>query len=87
MIHSLAGGRLREQQLFDFVKLEFENNPNHFFWFISEIKDLRLNDYVLAPFGPLDELQKAKVVRVDKNVISTSAPLPLKRMKKITKKI
>lgn len=87
MIHSLAGGKLREQQLFDFAKLEFENNPSQYFWYISEINDLRPNDYVLAPFGPLDELQKAKVVRVDKNILGTSAPLPVKRMKKITKKI
>ena len=37
MIHSLAGGRLRTNSVFDFAKLEFESLPNQYFWYISEI--------------------------------------------------
>ena len=87
MIHSLAGGELREQHLYDFVKLEFEEKPGQFFWYISNITDLEIGDYVLAPFGIIDELSKAKVIRIDKNINSQSAPVSIKGMKQITKKI
>ena len=87
MIHSLAGGRLRTNSVFDFAKLEFESLPNQYFWYISEIDDLKPDDTVLAPFGVVDEPQKAKVIRVDKNISSTSAPVSIKRIKRIIKKI
>lgn len=87
MIHSLAGGKLRTGKIIDCVKLEFEEIPNQYFWYISEIRDLKNGDNVLAPFGLIDELKKAKVIRIDKNVSSTSSPMPIKKMKYVFKKI
>lgn len=87
MIHSLAGGELREQKTYDFAKLEFEDISGEFFWYVSNVKNLNQGDYVLAPFGPLDEPKKAKVIRVDKNVNGQTAPISTKRIKTIFKKV
>ena len=87
MIHSLAGGKLGTDEVFDFAKLEFISEPNKYFWYITEIKELNVNDYVLAPFGALNELSKARVVRIDKNIHRSSAPIPVKTAKHIFSKI
>ena len=87
MIHSLAGGKLGTDEVFDFAKLEFVCEPNKFFWYISEIKDLKVDDFVLAPFGALNQLSKARVVRIDKNIHRSSAPIPVKTAKHIFSKI
>ena len=87
MIHSLAGGELREQKVYNFVKLEFQENVGEYLWYISPFDDLNVGDYVLAPFGIVDQPQKAKVIRIDKNVNSQAAPISPKHTKIIYKKL
>ena len=85
MIHSLAGGNLKEQQIVDLVKVEFIDTPNQTFWYISQIADLKVGDIVFAPFGIIDELKKAKVVKIDKNVNSQNTTLNISRLKCLQK--
>ena len=87
MVHSMAGGHLREKKFCDFVMVSFDVNPEQSFWFVSEIPDIMVGDYVLAPYGIIDELQRAKVLQVHKNVESTNFPLRTRNMKYIFKKI
>ncbi len=87
MIHSLAGGKIKEYKIVDLAKLEFENNLGEYFLYISEIKDLKENDFVLAPFGVIDEPKKAKVIKLDKNINTQNISIKVDRLKKIFKKI
>ena len=84
MIHSLAGGVVKESQFFDFVKVKIDDGSS--FWFINDIFDLKIGDCVLAPIGKNEVLTKAVVVRIDKNVNGQTSPIPLKRMKKISQR-
>lgn len=88
MIHSLAGGVLKDKKVFDFAKVEIlDDYYSGVFWYISKIKSLKENDIVLVPFKNGDLLLKAKVLRVDKNVREDCAPVSVKRALEITKKL
>ncbi len=87
MIHSLAGGELKEQKVFDIAKLEFIEKKGEYFWFVSDIPNLQVGDIVLAPFGLLDEPNKAIVIKIDKNVNSQNTSIKIKNLKRIYKKI
>lgn len=84
MIHSLAGGVVKESQFFDFVKVKFDDGSS--FWYINDIFDLKVGDYVLAPIGKNEILTRAEVLRIDKNINGQTSPIPLKRMKKISQR-
>ena len=82
MIHSLAGGELRTSQIITVAKLEFEENKGQFFWYLCG-NDVNVGDIVFAPFGPIDQPQKAKVIKVEKNIDSKNFPISTKRLKRI----
>ena len=87
MIHSLAGGDIRGQQLYDFAKVELIDGTNigDIRWYTFSIIDLQVGDTVVVPNGYLTA--KAKVLQIDKNVSSFSAPIPPKRAKEILYKL
>lgn len=88
MIHSLSGGILSENKPLDFVKVEIQDDYfSGIFWYITEIKNLKVGDFVLVPFGKQDVLVKAKILRIDKNVSPLSSPVPTKHAKHIFSKI
>ena len=87
MIHSLAGGELRTQTIKTLAKLQFEAEPKKFYWYICDIKNVCVGDFVLAPFGIIDSLHKARVMQIDKNVISTSFPISFDKLKSVYKKV
>lgn len=83
MIHSLAGGEIKQQKIFDIVKVKILEN-NEEMLFICEDKKIKINDFVLVPYGFIDEPAKAQVIEVKTNVNSNNFPLS-KRLKKIYK--
>lgn len=87
MIHSLAGGDIRGEQFYDFAKVELLDgaNASDIRWYIFSIFDLQVGDVVVVPNGHLTA--KAKVLQIDKNVSSFSAPIPPKRAKEILYKL
>ena len=82
MIHSLAGGSIRNIKINNFAKVELIEglNKGGIFWYITKI-DLAEGDIVLVPFGKFDALTKAEVLRVDKGVSSQCSPVPVSRAK------
>lgn len=82
MIHSLAGGDIRGDKFFDFAKVELLDGANagSIRWYLS-IFGLQVGDVVVVPDGYLTA--KAKVLQIDKNVSSFSAPIPPKRAQEI----
>ena len=83
MIHSLCGGKLRDNQIFDIVKVKFLNNPfagERPYWYKSDIRDLKEGDKVIAPFGAKEEAFIACVIRVDRGVNEQNTPIPASKM-------
>lgn len=83
MIHSLCGGKLRDNQIFDVVKVKFINNPmagDRPYWYKSSIPLLKVGDILLAPFGKDEREFEATVLRIDKNVNEQCSPIPASKM-------
>lgn len=78
MIHSTAGGTLKEYGVYDYAKVETEFGVS---FFLSPFKELKKDDIVLVPIQ--DQIVEGKVLRVDKNVKEQNFPIPYKRLKKI----
>lgn len=84
MIHSLAGGELGKVSFHNFAKVKFLEGINEgcIAWFICDGFFIEAGDLVLVEGGT-----KAQVIRVDTNVSSQTAPVNVKRAKKILKKL
>lgn len=90
MIHSLAGGDIRELKVADFAKVEITEegiNKGVKLWYITDINGLEAGDKVLVPYGVQNSLIEAKIERIDRFVNAQTSPVPMKRAKKIFKKI
>ena len=87
MIHSMAGGIIKDIEYHDYAKVEIVEglNTKKLFWFINDIYNLAVGDEVLVQIDGLNT--RAKVVRIDKNVGSDVAPIGPKRAKHIIQKI
>ena len=87
MIHSLAGGVLSDNKKLDFAKVEILSDYySGTFWYITEIPNLKVGDVVVVPFGEREIFVEGKVLKIDKNISSQTAPIPIKRAKKILKR-
>ena len=89
MIHSMAGGELRGEEFYDFAKVEIleGEQAGRVFWYITTLIDLAGGDKVLVPVGVIKMGTLGKVIRIDKNVSSFCAPVPVKHAKYVLKKI
>lgn len=72
MIHSTAGGKLKEYGYFDIAKVEYLDTLEKAF-VLSPIEDLQSDDIVVVKFSELEE-KEAKVLRVDKHVHEQNFP-------------
>lgn len=87
MIHSTAGGKLKDYNYYDYAKvamLEGEK-ADSILWFISPFPELKVDDVVLVSSRFSINGEKAKVLKVDKNVSEQNFPIPAKRMQRILK--
>lgn len=84
MIHSMSGGVLSEFDNHTFVKVTFDDAPTPY-WYVTDF-EVSVGDRVLAPFGAYGG-KAATVVRVEENVSGQVAPVPVKRAKKLIKKL
>ncbi len=90
MIHSLAGGDMRFNNLYDIIKVEILEGMNQGDknWFLGNASlNLKDGDIVIVPLGRNETFTKAKVLRVDKNVPEHNFPIPIKRMKEVIRKV
>ena len=86
MIHSMAGGELGSFVSADFAKVKILSGEHtgQVMFFIDEI-GVHQGDIVIVPAGQDFEQAEGEVLRVDRGVDSFSAPVSLKRAKKIIK--
>ena len=89
MIHSLSGGELKQNNVYNFVKVKILDKQflGKTCFYISNIPYLKVSNIVLVPFGYPEKQVKAIVERIDKNINEQVAPIPIKRMKYIIKKL
>ena len=89
MIHSLAGGSLREKRVEDFALVEIIDGimKGGKFWYIVKDKTITAGDNVVVPLGRTNAEQQAKVLRIDKNVVEGQTPVPLRSAKTILRKL
>ncbi len=88
MIHSLAGGVIKDLSILDYAKviiLEGEN-AGQTRWYAYDIIDLKINDIVLVPSGFV-KTEKAKVLKIERNLSAQTAPIPSKKVQYIIEKI
>lgn len=83
MIHSTAGGNLKEYGYFDIAKVEYLENGEKAF-VLSTIEEIKDGDIVSVAISELEQ-KEAKVIRLDKHVHEQNFPLPIKRLKKIVR--
>ncbi len=90
MIHSLAGGDIRELRVADFAKVEIvEKGPlcGAKYWYIVDLSGVEVGDRVFVPVGVQNVKMMAKIERIDRFVNEQSAPIPFKRAKRILEKV
>ena len=85
MIHSTAGGKLKEYGYFDIAKVEYLETKEIAFVLCS-LSGVKEGDHVAVAFSEFEE-KEAKVLRVDKHVPEQNFPIPIKRLKKIVRKV
>ncbi len=88
MIHSLAGGKIQNLKYADFVKVQIITPPfvNDIYWYIAMGTE-KVGDTVVVPIGKNNTLVQGKVLRIDKNVSSQVAPVPIGRAKQVARVI
>lgn len=82
MIHSCAGGVIRDKKLFTLAKVEILSTGD-IRWYISNLPLLEVDDEVIVPFGRENVETRAKVLRVDHDVSEQVTPIPARRLKEI----
>ena len=89
MIHSLAGGSFRDKRVEDFALIEIIDGimAGSKFWYLVGGLNLDYNDEVVVPLGANNIEQRARVIRIDKNVVEGQTPIPLNRAKYILRKV
>ena len=85
MIHSMAGGSIKNIEYNDYAKVEIIEKSNQIIWYKSKIKNLQIGDLVLVPFNNITVT--GKILRIDKNVSDQIAPRILKNSNYIIKKL
>ena len=90
MIHSLAGGSFRDKRVeaFAFVEiLESIMKGNKFWYIVPKRLTVNAGDEVIVPLGLKNTELRAKILRIDKNVIEGQTPVPLRSAKYILRKL
>ena len=85
MIHSMSGGVLSEYGTYTFVKVKFEGDERPY-WYVCDF-EVAEGDTVSAPFGAGGLGKPATVLRVEHNVSGQVSPIPIKRAKKLLRKL
>ena len=88
MIHSLAGGKLKDLEYADFVKVCFEYlGEKKLGWYITDLIDIAVGDHVIIPYGyPSVEIE-GTIEKIERNLSSQVSPIPIKRAKHIIRKV
>ena len=84
MIHSLAGGTIKNIKYADFAKVQILDGifSGDILWYITDFA-IKEGSIVVVPVGRNNMLVKGKVLRVDSNISGQVAPVPINRAKKI----
>lgn len=82
MIHSCAGGVVRDKKYFDFAKVEILST-GEIKWFICNLPLVSTGDIVVVPCGKENKEEEAKVLRIDRGVSEQVSPVPARHAKEV----
>ena len=82
MIHSCAGGVVKDKKYFDFAKVEILST-GEVKWYICNLPLVVAGDIVIVPYGKDNVREKAKVIRIDRGVSEQVSPVPARHAKEI----
>ena len=82
MIHSCAGGVVKDKKYFDFAKVEILST-GEIKWYICNLPLVVAGDEVIVPYGKDNVREKAKVLRIDRGVSEQVCPVPARHAKEI----
>ncbi len=87
MIHSLAGGFVKELDYADFVKVKILDGEDEgkLFWYKTDLLDIRVGDRVEIKLK--NQLCVGEIVKIERNLNSQTAPIPIKRVQSIIRKL
>ena len=82
MIHSLSGGVIQQIDYYNFAKVLLDNGEPRYYIYNFP---LNIGDKVLVPFGR--STQTGVVQKLLQNISARQAPMPIKHMQEIIKKL
>ncbi len=85
MIHSLAGGVIKDNGVYTFVKVRFSQSPfdDRPFWYVCPFPEVEEGTGVFAPVGRENKILQGTVVKVERNLNEQLAPVPMNKIKEI----
>ena len=85
MIHSLAGGELKNAETNDWAKVEILDGEEvgNIYWFKFYFLPIKINSMVVVPVGFSQTPTKAKVLEIKKSVSQQLSPIPSRHAKYI----
>lgn len=88
MIHSLAGGDIKDIESYCFCLVEITSgiNKGSKLWYISKIFDLNSGDEVVVPTSTYNKQESGIVLKIIKNASKGMTPVPVNRAKEIIRK-
>ena len=91
MIHSLAGGEIKENALYNFALVEIKDNFSPSvsikLWYLFEAELVTVGDRVIVPLGERNTQKEGVVTRVLKALVKGRTPVPVNQAKYIIKKL
>ncbi|MBR4270345.1 MAG: hypothetical protein IKQ31_01540 [Clostridia bacterium] len=87
MIHSLAGGFIKELEYADFVKVKIlaGEDEGKLFWYTTDLIDISVGDRVEISLK--GKIIVGEVVKIERNLNNQTAPIPIKRTLSIIRKL
>ena len=85
MIHSLAGGSFKEKKFADFAKVQIIEGmmAGSVLWYILPNKGFNVGDTVIVPLGANNNRVKAKILKIENNILEGQSPIPFNKAKEI----
>ncbi len=87
MIHSLAGGFVKELDYADFVKVKILDGEDEgkLFWYKTDLIDIKIGDRVEVKLK--NQIHVGEIVKIERNLNSQTAPIPIKRVQSVLRKL
>ncbi len=87
MIHSLAGGVIKTNGVYDFAKVRFLEPPynDRPYWYLCPFPLAKVGDFAYAPVGRDGNERRAEIIKMERGVNEQCAPVPMNRIRELSR--